>query len=117
MKMVKVEILESRAGATVQYTAGETRLLPQDKASAARQAGWARVIEEVEQVAPKMTEPPARKVAPSPGLTDVEVVLARFFGDARKMKAFAKEQGIKVGRAKTADALAKAIVNHYNSEE
>lgn len=116
MKLIEVEILQSREGA-VSYTAGSTAFLPYAKAISAEINGWARIISPVPdaaKVAPKVVAPSPMKAAPSPSpLASIEAVLARFDSDPEEMKAFAKEKGINTGRAKSAKALAKAIAKHY----
>lgn len=102
-------------GPDVAYKAGQAAFFSLEKARLAQAAGWVEIIESDTPVSPKVTPPVAAKAAPAV-ITDVEVILARFGNDASKIRAYADEQGVNVGRAKSAEALAKAIARHNENK-
>lgn len=112
--MVKVLITQSRVGPNVSYKAGQEALLSPEKAAWAEEHGWAKILETTPR---KIAPPPTSKVVePTPErLTKVSAaaILARFAGDPKALRAFAKENNIKVaGRLKDAEAIAKIIAEN-----
>lgn len=111
--MVKVLITQSRVGPNVSYKAGQEALLSPEKAAWAVEHGWAKILETTPR---KIAPPTSKAVEPTPerlAKVSAAALLARFGSDTKALRAFAKENNIKIaGRLNDAAAIAKIIAEN-----